>query len=308
LHIIPAMAPEQPKKALTAFFLYCNEQRPTITKQLGDQASVKGMVIKTAAEQWKGLSADVKAPYEKKAADGKAAYDSALEKFKASGGEVVRKSKKDKDSKAKKDKDAPKKPSGGGYGQYLSQHRAEIVKSLPAGSNPISDVAKVAGGRWKALSEAEKKPYEEKFVEKMKDFRAAMEAYTASKPAAEEEEEDEEEAEEEEEKEEKAATPKAKAGKAKAEKSEAPPAKRAKKEEKPAVQKAKAGKAKGPVVPEIDAKILAEAQKLGWESQLRNLVNREDVQALGKKDKDLLAALSSSNGLVNPARRALLGA
>merc|ERR1712194_975665 len=126
---------------------------------------------------------DAKTPYEKKAATAKAAYDSAVEKFKASGGEIVRKSKSDKadkGGKAKKDNNAPKKPSGGGYGQYLSQHQADIVKSLPAGSNPISDVAKAAGARWKALSESEKKPYEEKFVEKMKEFRTAMEAYKAS--------------------------------------------------------------------------------------------------------------------------------
>lgn len=257
------------------------------------------MVIKTAAEQWKGLASDAKTPYEKKAATAKAAYDSAVEKFKASGGEIVRKSKSDKadkGGKAKKDNNAPKKPSGGGYGQYLSQHRADIVKSLPAGSNPISDVAKAAGARWKALSESEKKPYEEKFVEKMKEFRTAMEAYKASNLAAEEKEEEE--------KEEKTPAPK----RTKAEKSEAPPAKRAKKDEQVAAPKAKAGKAKGPEVPEIDAGILAEAKKLGWDGQLRILASREDVKALGKKDKDLLAALKTSNGLVNPARRAMLGA
>merc|ERR1711957_305935 len=134
--------------------------------------------------------------------------------------------------------------------------------------------------------------------EKMKEFRAAMEAYKASNLAAEEEEEKEEE------KEEQTSAPK----RAKAGKSEAPPAKRAKKDEKVAAPKAKAGKAKGPEVPEIDAGILAEAKKLGWESQLRILAGREDVKALGKKDKDLLAALRTSNGLVNPARRAMLGA
>merc|ERR1712187_920041 len=115
----------------------------------------------------------------------------------------VRKRKGDK--KPKKDKNAPKKPSGGGYGVYLAEHRAEIVKSLPAGSNPITDVAKAAGARWKALTDAQKKPYESKFVSKMKEYTAAMEEYKASKAEGNEEDEEEEDEEEEEEEEKPAA-------------------------------------------------------------------------------------------------------
>merc|ERR1712048_624208 len=168
------------------------------------------------AEQWRNLSAEDKAPYEKKAAAAKSEYDAAVATFKESGGEILRKRKADKNIKKGKDKDAPKKPSGGGYGQYLAQHREEIVKSLPAGSNPIADVAKSAGSRWKALSEADKKPYEEKFAAKMKEYQVAMEAYKASK--ADEDDNGEEEQEEQEEKPAKRAkkemtpTPKAAAG------------------------------------------------------------------------------------------------
>jgi len=294
------MAAEQPKKPLTAFFLYIEDQRSSVVAQLGEQAKVKGMVIKTCSDQWKALAEDAKAPYEKKAAVAKAAYDKALENFKASGGEIVRKTKKSKDVKPKKDKDAPKKPAGGGYGQYLSQHRNEIAASLPAGSNPISDVAKVAGERWKALSEAEKKPYLDSFVEKMKEYRTAMEAHRAANPVAEEEDEKEEE-------EEKTSTPKRKKA---TEDSDESPAKRAKN-----ANKARVPKAKAKVRPtgardecEFDSDVMKEAKKLGFDSQLRNLANRDDVKALAKKDADLLAALRASNGLVNPARRTLLGA
>merc|ERR1712039_826356 len=117
-------------------------------------------------EQWKELSASAKAPYEKKAATLKAEYEKAVEAFKEGGGEIVRKRKGDRDGKPRKDKDAPKKPSGGGYGVYLAENRAEIVKSLPAGSNPITDVAKAAGAKWKQLTDAQKKPYESKFAAK----------------------------------------------------------------------------------------------------------------------------------------------
>jgi len=153
------MAAEQPKKPMTAFFLYLEEHRPSIVEKLGQEAKVRGMISKTAGEQWRNLAAEIKAPYEKKAGAAKDEYDAALKSFKQAGGEVVRKRKADKDAKPKKDKDAPKKPSGGGYGVFLSENREKIVKSLPAGSNVISDTAKAAGAQWRALSEDEKKPY-----------------------------------------------------------------------------------------------------------------------------------------------------
>merc|ERR1712046_390055 len=106
----------------------------------------------------------------------------ALASFKQMGGEMVRKRKADKDAKPKKDKNAPKKPAGGGYGQYMAENREKIVKSLPAGSNVISDTAKAAGAQWKALSEDEKKPYEERFQQKMKEYHAAMEEYKKLAP------------------------------------------------------------------------------------------------------------------------------
>jgi len=423
------MAAGQPRKPMTAFLMYCNEQR----------SMVKGLAMKTISEQWKGLSEDARAPYDKKAVVAKAKYDSSVETYKASGGVIARKSKKEKASKGakkNKDKDAPKRPSGGGYGQYLAENRAELLKCLPKDCNPISDVAKWAAGRWYWLSEAQKLPYENKFAEKMKEFKAAMKAYRASKPAAGEVEDKEQNtppskgtkksedgdvrsskraktegkespsnpaAEWGEGREEKTPSPgrakksrkvsassgkrsskaameaykasKPAAGEGEdmeqrepssklieesdecearsskrarkdyktkspsnptAERSEdreekTPSPKRAKKSEKPSAPSgqraseednalspegksvlpaAKRGccgsKKMGPGTLEIDAGILAEAKKLGWEFQLCNLAGREDVKALGKKDEDLLAALSAANGLVHPARRALL--
>lgn len=57
----------------------------------------------------------------------------------------------------------------------------------------------------------------------------------------------------------------------------------------------------------IDITVLAEASKLGFEGQLKNLAGRADVVASGKSSKELLEALRSSNGLVNAAKHALLG-
>merc|ERR1712019_290354 len=61
----------------------------------------------------------------------------------------------------------------------------------------MGDVAKAAGAKWKALTDAQKKPYEEKFAAKMKEYSSAMEKYKASKADAEEDNEEDEEEEEE---------------------------------------------------------------------------------------------------------------
>merc|ERR1712187_641683 len=62
-------------KPLTAFFLYIEEMRPAIVKQLGERAKEKGLVVKTASDQWKGLAASAKAAHESKAAKLKIEYD-----------------------------------------------------------------------------------------------------------------------------------------------------------------------------------------------------------------------------------------
>merc|ERR1719400_187034 len=59
---------------------------------------------------------------------------------------------------------------------------------------------------------------------------------------------------------------------------------------------------------ELGDVILAKAREAGYESQLKNLALRPDVVASGNPADKLLEALEASNGLVNQAKRALLGA
>merc|ERR1711934_708662 len=120
---------------------------------------------------------------------------------------------KRKERKKVKDTNAPKRPSGGGYGIYIAENRAKIVKSLPAGSNQTTDVAKAAGAQWKALSDAEKKPFNDKFLKKQEEYQAAFAEYKKNLPEDAEEDEEEEEDNDEEEEEEEVAPPSKKARK-----------------------------------------------------------------------------------------------
>merc|ERR1719161_2263037 len=113
-----------------------------------------------------------------------------MKAFLAGGGEVTkgdraqrteRRKLKEGGGKRKKDANAPKKPVGGAYGVFLAENRAKIVASLPAG-HKITDVTKAAGEQWKALSEAQKKPYNDKYLKKQEEYQAALAEYKKNLP------------------------------------------------------------------------------------------------------------------------------
>merc|ERR1719356_1423073 len=152
-------ATEEPKRPMTAYFLYIQANRDAVQKELG----VKGFgpVTKALSARWKGLGAEEKAVFEKQAADAKAEYEKAIEAFKAAGGaKAAKKAKKEANVESGK----PSKPVGGAYGRYLAHHREEIQKSLPAGSK-VTAVTKAAGEQWKALSAKDREKYEAEYTE-----------------------------------------------------------------------------------------------------------------------------------------------
>jgi len=71
----------------------------------------------------------------------------------------------------------------------------------------------------------------------------------------------------------------------------------------------RASAARGTTVePVIDDDVLTDASKLGLDAMLKNLAARPEVVSSGKTARQMLEALQKAGGLVNPAKRALLGA
>jgi len=196
----------EPKKPMSAYFLYVQENRDTVQKELGVKDF--GPVTKCLSERWKTLSPSVRSQLDKKAADLKATYEKELAAFKAAGGVVGAKRKEKRDAKADKaakkakkeaNADKPRKPAGGAYGIYVAMNREQIMKSLPAGS-PCTAVSKVAGARFKALGEKEKAIYEAKYQEKKAKYEEELAAWKAAKGADGGEDDDDDDEEEEDEK------------------------------------------------------------------------------------------------------------
>jgi len=72
----------------------------------------------------------------------------------------------------------PKKPAGGGFGQFVAEKRKEF--QAKCAGQPVSAVSKMAGVAWKALSEAAQAPYKVKFVAAQKKYNVDLEAFLAA--------------------------------------------------------------------------------------------------------------------------------
>lgn len=289
---------EEPKKVTGgAFGRFLAEKRAEFTKECSGKPVTA--VVKLASERFKALDEDARKAYETKYKEAVAQYTKDMEAFLAAGGQkkaIKRKSDGDDDDKAskkaKKDANAPKKPAGGAYGCYLAKHREAFTKECEGQS--ITAVAKLAGQRWKEVSEAEKKVFEEEFAAKMAKYKEEMQSYVPpEKPA-----EAETEKTPEKKKSGKAKTP-VKKKEAKASKTPASPAEK---------KVTKASKGQAPKGPVLESAVAAEAEKKGLTGTLLQLLKRQDVIDSGKTQGEVLKAVVGSGGLLHPARRALLGA
>merc|ERR1719512_546585 len=149
------------------------------------------------------MSAAQKAPYEKKAADAKQAYEKAIEEFKAQGGVAGsrRKEKADArkellDKRAKKrarlerDADRPKRPQTAMW-LWLAENRAALAKEAGTGAGPA--VAKLGSERWRNLDAKLKAPFEQQAAEKKAEYDKALKEYKLKKGIVVDDDEAEEE-------------------------------------------------------------------------------------------------------------------
>jgi high mobility group protein B3 len=195
----------EPSKPQNSYWLWLGENREKIAKELG---SVKGSEVgKLAGQRWKAMPEAAKKPFEARAAELKKDYEKQMEAFLAAGG-VKGKRRAEKaeakaaktgrgEKKARKEARAssgqPKKPQTA-YFLYLNDNREAIQKEL--GSKALPQVTKLAAERWKALGEAQKKPYEAKAAAAKAEYEKAMAEWKEKQGEGEDEEEDGEEGEE----------------------------------------------------------------------------------------------------------------
>jgi len=169
---------EQPKRPVTGFFMWMNNNRAMLTKEVGTSP---GAVAKLASQKWKAMSDVDQKPFVDKSAKAKIAYEKALEAFKAAGGQVSKrkgnKENQGRPNKKRKLEGCPKRPIGGGYGQFLAEVREELTEKFPPGPGRFTKVTKAAGEKWKALPADKKEPYTKLFLKKQKAYQVEFDKF-----------------------------------------------------------------------------------------------------------------------------------
>jgi len=311
--------PDKPKKAVSAYWIYSCSLREEVTKELKDKNGGKcGLpeIAKEVSARWNALPAEERKVFEDKAAADKERYMAEMKDYNAACDPAAALREKYADL-------IPKRPASA-YSLFCQddKQKEKAAEALKAdGKEPSATLlAKKLQDMWKDISSEDKISFQQEqtklhleFLEKEKVWKATpefAEVEQAEKLQAERkkvvdaavaQKEAEVKAKEGRQKrmeksaekraaQEKAATP---------EKSKAPAAKRARTSPKAATPV--------PAKAQIDASVLAEAAKEGLQQGLENLAARPEVLASGKSARAILDALKAAGGLVNPAKRALLG-
>lgn len=80
-----------------------------------------------------------------------------------------------KSKKAAKDPNKPKRPPSAFF-VFMEQFREQFKKDNP-NNKSVAAVGKAAGQKWKAMSDAEKAPYQAKADKKKQEFEVTIQAY-----------------------------------------------------------------------------------------------------------------------------------
>jgi len=173
-------ANEQPKKYQTACWMWVLEHRVALAKECGSAKSSE--VAKFGGKMWRGLPAAAKAPYEEKSAAAKKLYEGQMAAYKEAGGVCKRKRgattvEEKWNALTDAQKNAPKKP-GSPYWQFLNANRRGIAAELALGEKKALSVAvsKMAGEKWNALTDAQRRHYKEQHKQLMEEYKTARDA------------------------------------------------------------------------------------------------------------------------------------
>ncbi|KAF3501504.1 hypothetical protein F2Q69_00042681 [Brassica cretica] len=147
--------PLKPKQPISAYLIYANERRPALRE---DNKSVIE-VAKLTGEEWKNLSEEQKAPYDKKKK------------------ETTKKKKKNEDV----DPNKPKKPASSFF-LFCKDARKSLAEEHP-GINNSTRTAHISL-KWKELGEEERQMYNGKAAELMEAYKKEVEEYNKTKAAA----------------------------------------------------------------------------------------------------------------------------
>lgn len=167
--------PHAPKRNITAYIMFQSSRRPEVKVENPDMKFAD--VARMLGEEWRNLSEKDKKKWTDKANEDKARYLDEKEKYDAEhkDDEVVVEEVQNPDKKKKrKDPNKPKKALGA-YMFFSNWRRAEVVAKNPDAS--FGEIGTLVGNEWRALSEDDKKKWQDQAAEDKERYIKAMENY-----------------------------------------------------------------------------------------------------------------------------------
>jgi len=167
-----------PKRPLSAYFLWANKTRASVLEANPEYSLPE--VGKKLGEMWKSVPKAEVVAFQAKYEKAKSAYDKKLEKYRKTANykKFLHELQAFKIHETKKpfksDPNAPKRNLSA-YMLYGASVRGQIIKENPDIS--ITEVAKEQGIWWKALSEAQRRPWVEKAEAGRKKYQKQLEKY-----------------------------------------------------------------------------------------------------------------------------------
>ena len=167
--------PNAPKRAMTAFMYFSNENRPKLKQSNPDLTF--GDLAKLVGKKYKELSEGEKAVYEEKAKKDKERYKNEMANYTPpsdDGSDNDDNGSKKGKKKAKKDPNAPKRALTA-FMYFSNEIRPKLKESNP--DLAFGDIAKLVGKKYKELSEGEKAVFEEKANKDKERYKNEMARY-----------------------------------------------------------------------------------------------------------------------------------
>jgi len=154
----PIKDPNAPKKPLSAYFLFSQEERLKVKAEYPDYSITE--VAKELGKRWSTIDPTVKQSYEARYAESRRHYETAMQAYKP--------------QKKKKDPNAPKQPLSA-YFIFSSEERLKVKEVNPSFS--ICEIAKELGKRWADMSAEVKQRYQQMAEEGRQKYDQEMAAY-----------------------------------------------------------------------------------------------------------------------------------
>jgi len=154
----PIKDPNAPKKPLSAYFLFSQEERLKVKAENPDYSITE--VAKELGRRWATLNPSLKASYEQRYQDARKVYDQEMNHYKP--------------QKKKKDPNAPKQPLSA-YFIFSTEERLKVKDENPNFS--ICEVAKELGRRWADMDPSVKQRYQARAEEERQKYDVDMASY-----------------------------------------------------------------------------------------------------------------------------------